>query len=74
VPKRLLGRLDDTGGGWYGGTDEIDLRTADYGRTCQESGQVHSAITYLAKNAPNVARYRNYTYRLGGPILGERAG
>lgn len=74
VPKRLLDRFDDIGNGWYGDEQEIDLREATYTYQQQASGRVHSAITYLAKNAPGVARFRNFTYRLGGPILGKRAG
>lgn len=74
VPEALLDRFDANGSGWYDGSDEIDLTPADYRMERQPSGRLHSAITYLAKNAPGVARYRNYTYRLGGPILGKRAG
>lgn len=76
VPEPLLDRFDEVGSGWYGGGDEreIDLREADYVLERQPSGRLHSAITYLAKNAPGVASHRNYTYRLGGPILGKRAG
>lgn len=74
VPKWLLDRFDDTGGGWYGDPQEIDIREATYTIERQPSGRMHSAITYLTKNAPAVARHRNYTYRLGGPILGKRAG
>lgn len=74
IPDALQSRFDDNGSGWYGGSDEIDLTPADYRMERQPSGRLHSAITYLAKNAPGVARHRNYTYRLGGPILGKRAG
>lgn len=74
VPQRLLTRFDDVGSEWYTDEQEIDLTEATYTLKRQASGRMHSAITYLTKNAPAVARYRNFTYRLGGPILGKRAG
>lgn len=74
IPSQFLDRFDDIGSGWYGGTDEIDIRQSDYRIKLTPSGRRHSAITYLAKNAPGIASRRGYTYRLGGPILGKRAG
>lgn len=75
MPDRLLDRFDDTGNGWYDDTDEIDIRPATYEVTITKTGRRHTAISYLAKNSPIAARGpKNFTYRLGGPILRKRAG
>ncbi|KQP44026.1 hypothetical protein ASF34_21655 [Methylobacterium sp. Leaf106] len=74
IPPSLQEAFADNVAKWCGDTDEIDVRPADYRLARQPSGRLHSAITYLAKNSPSAAKFRNFTYRLGGPILGKRAG
>lgn len=74
IPGEFQATFDANGNGWFVEEDEIKIKPADYIQRLQRSGRRHSAITYLSKNAPAAARSRNFTYRLGGPILGKRAG
>lgn len=76
VPLSIADRFDGTANRWYGDSDEIKIKPADYRLRRQRSGNIHTAVTYLAKNSPQAARVEKLrlTYRLGGPILGKRVG
>lgn len=74
VPNHLLKTFDTVVEGWVRYPEEIKVCHATYQTRFTRSHKQRNAVGYLTKNSPQAAHNSNREYRLGGPILGKRAG